>query len=72
MTNDIMVQVATPTGSQAAGTIREFDIQPPDGQKEGNLGGVHVKFCWQYGKVVSVKAASMPEAELLIKALGRK
>ncbi len=69
---DIKVHIETATGSQVAGTIRPFDIQPPDGQTEGNLGGVRVKFSWKYGKVVSVQVASSAEADLLIKSLGRK
>lgn len=69
---DITVHVETPTGSQAAGTIRAFDVQLADGQKKGNLGGVPVKFAWRYGKVVSVQVASIAEANLLIAHLGRK
>jgi hypothetical protein len=69
---DIVVHVAAAEGSRAVGTILPFDHQPPTDVNEGNLYGVHVKFARKFGRVVSVKVNTLPEAEILVKALTRK
>jgi hypothetical protein len=69
---DIVVHLETPEGSRAVGTILPFDLQPPADVNEGDLGGVKVKFTRKLEKVISVQVATLLDAEILIKALGRK
>jgi hypothetical protein len=69
---DIVVQLETPEGSQVVGTILPFYLQPPADVNEGDLGGVKVKFTRKFEKVISVQLATLLDAEILIKALGRK
>jgi hypothetical protein len=69
---DIIVHVETPEGSRTVGTILPFDPQPPADVSEGYLGGIHVKFARKFGTFISVQVKTCAEAEILVKALGRK
>jgi hypothetical protein len=69
---DITVHAETPEGSRAVGTMLPFDSQPAGDVSEGNLGGIHVKFARKFEKVISVQVRTYADAEILVKAFGRK